>query len=46
MREWTLLVTSFPGWTLTETRELSPRERANWVEIAREFGKVVKKNNG
>jgi hypothetical protein len=32
------------GWTLSEIKDLSPRERLNWLEIARAAGKVVMKN--
>jgi hypothetical protein len=45
MDEWKLLTLSYSGWTLTEIRELSSRERKNWLEVAREHGKVVV-NNG
>jgi hypothetical protein len=34
----------FTGWTLTEIREMSPRERTNWLEMARVYGKVVTSN--
>lgn len=46
MYEWKLLATSFSGWTLSEIRELTPRERKNWLEVAREIGKVVRKTDG
>jgi hypothetical protein len=42
MREWALIAQSFTGWSLTEIKELSPRERDNWIEIARESGKLVR----
>jgi hypothetical protein len=45
MAEWKALTISFPGWSLTEICELSSRERKNWLEVAREQGKVVM-NNG
>lgn len=35
MAEWTALTKSFKGWTLTEIKALSPRERKNWLEVAR-----------
>jgi hypothetical protein len=41
MRDWLALTKSFKGWTLTEIKELTPRERQNWLEVAREYGKVV-----
>jgi hypothetical protein len=40
--QWKLLTENYPGWTLTEIKELSPRERINWLEIAKEDGKVSK----
>jgi hypothetical protein len=40
MLEWKALVMSYPGWGLTEIRELSPRDRKNWLEVAVEIGKV------
>jgi hypothetical protein len=43
MTQWTALSASYTGWSLTEIQELSPRERNNWLEIAREYGLVVKK---
>jgi hypothetical protein len=33
--EWAALTRSFKGWTLTEIKTLSPRERKNWLEVAR-----------
>jgi len=42
MKQWKLLVEAYQGWTLNEVRSLSPRERLNWLEIARESGKLVK----
>lgn len=44
MYEFKMLVISFSGWTLTEIYGLSSRERKNWLEIAREQGKVVRDN--
>jgi hypothetical protein len=40
-----VLSKEFTGWTLTEIKELSPRERKNWLEVAKEYKKVVKKSN-
>jgi hypothetical protein len=45
MAEWALLTLSFPGWTLTEIKDMSRRERNNWLEVARELGKVVRKDS-
>jgi hypothetical protein len=36
----------FKSWTLTEIREMSYRERINWLELARENGKVVRDSGG
>lgn len=44
LKAWLLITQAFPGWTLTEIKELTPRERINWLEMARENGKVVTKN--
>jgi hypothetical protein len=43
MSQWTALTVSYTGWSLEEIQRLSPRERKNWLEIAREYGLVVKK---
>ena len=42
MNQWSALAESYPGWTLKEVQKMSPRERLNWLEIARERGKVKK----
>jgi hypothetical protein len=42
MREWAIIAQSFSGWNLTEIKGLSPRERENWLEIARETGRLVR----
>lgn len=34
MRSWTILIRLYQGWTLSEVKDLSPRERRNWIEIA------------
>jgi hypothetical protein len=39
MAQWAALTRSYAGWTLSEIKELSPRERSNWLEIAREYGR-------
>jgi hypothetical protein len=39
MFEWTTLTLAFRGWTLSEIKDLSPRERANWMAIATRSGK-------
>jgi len=43
MDHWKTLTKAFRGWTLTEIQLLTPRERENWLEVAREQGKVAKK---
>jgi hypothetical protein len=40
MNQWAALAGSYPGWGLKEIKKLSPRERLNWLELAREQGKV------
>jgi hypothetical protein len=35
LAEMTAITTEYEGWTLTEIRNLSPRERKNWLEIAK-----------
>jgi hypothetical protein len=42
MRQWAAIATVYSGWSLTEIQALSPRERLNWLEIAKEIGKVVR----
>jgi hypothetical protein len=37
--EWSMLVTTFRGWTLTEIKEMSYRDRKNWLEIANKIRK-------
>jgi hypothetical protein len=41
MAQWKTLADAYQGWSLNEIRSLSPRERLNWLEVAREYGKVV-----
>jgi hypothetical protein len=36
MAEWLALSERHQGWTLTEIKELSVRERKNWLELAKE----------
>lgn len=42
MNQWQVLSETYSGWSLTEIKDLSPRERMNWIELAREQGKVEK----
>lgn len=35
LAEWSALTQIYDGWTLTEIQNLSHRERANWLELAR-----------
>jgi hypothetical protein len=46
LEELALISFSFSGWNLEEIKCLSPRERTNWLEIARFFGKVSRKSDG
>ena len=32
--QWSMLTSEYMGWTLTEIKELTNRERKNWLEIA------------
>jgi len=41
MAEWFILSNAFKGWTLTEIQNLSHRERANWIEVSKEYRKAV-----
>jgi len=43
MNQWAALSSVFMGWTLKDIKKLTPRERANWLEIGRELGKVKRK---
>jgi hypothetical protein len=43
LEEWALISISFTGWTLDEIKNISPRERTNWLEMASFFGKVNRK---
>jgi hypothetical protein len=36
MAEWLALSDRHEGWTLTEIKELSYRERSNWLALAKE----------
>jgi hypothetical protein len=42
MRQYAVIAESYPGWPLSEIQALSPRERKNWLEMAKEYGKVVR----
>jgi hypothetical protein len=33
LAEWKALTDEYKGWTLTEIKELSHRERKNWLEL-------------
>jgi hypothetical protein len=43
MSDWAVLAQTYSGWALSEIQAFSPRERHNWLEIARESGKIVRK---
>jgi hypothetical protein len=42
LAEWAGLAKSFAGWSLNDIKELSPRERFNWLAIAKEYGFIAK----
>lgn len=33
MSSWAIISRWYPGWTLSEIKDLTPRERMNWAEI-------------
>lgn len=35
MEDWTGLTATYTGWGLEEIKSLSPRERVNWLTLAR-----------
>jgi hypothetical protein len=35
MYQWGTLALAFQGWSLKELKDMSPRERTNWLEIAK-----------
>lgn len=37
MYQWMTLLQKFPSWTLETVQQLSPRERINWLELAKEY---------
>lgn len=41
MIDWLALTHTYPGWTLTEIKELSYKERKNWLNVAKEYRKAV-----
>jgi hypothetical protein len=41
-----MLSQAFPGWSLSDLKEMTPRERRNWFELAKEDGRLVSKQNG
>jgi hypothetical protein len=41
--QWSTISKYFTGWSLDEVKELSPRERLNWLEIIREAKGIVRK---
>jgi hypothetical protein len=43
MEDWSAIASSYPGFSLAEIKEMTPVERHNWLELARENGKVVRK---
>jgi hypothetical protein len=45
LAEWLVLTHHYTGWTLTEIKDLSPRERTNWIALANELGKALRKRD-
>jgi hypothetical protein len=43
--EWTALTEAYSGWSLTEIKSLSPRERKNWLDAAVFNKKLVRKSS-
>jgi hypothetical protein len=41
MSDWMAVSLAFPGWTLEEIKELSPRERKNWLNMAIGFKRSI-----
>ena len=33
--EWAAISELYSGWTLSEIKDMSPRERGNWIELAK-----------
>jgi hypothetical protein len=44
MYDWASLAIGFSGWSLTEIKDLSPRERKNWLSVAVGLGRVASKS--
>lgn len=38
MDQWAALAAEYRGWGLTEIQNLTPRERINWMNLARGRG--------
>jgi hypothetical protein len=43
MAEWVALTISYPGWSLNDIKKMSNRERNNWLEIAKNQGRLLRK---
>jgi hypothetical protein len=43
MVQWKVIANSYSGWSLAEIKELSPRERLNWLEVIRDAKGIVRK---
>jgi hypothetical protein len=41
MMDWLVLSNMFPGWSLAEIKDLSPRERQNWLTLSSNFKKTM-----
>jgi hypothetical protein len=42
MFELATLAGAYPGWSLETLKDLSPRERKNWIEVGKATGKIRK----
>jgi hypothetical protein len=38
MSELVALTLSYKGWTLSEIKDLTYKERQNWIEISKQYG--------
>jgi hypothetical protein len=43
MAEWVALTMSYPSWSLKDIKKMSPKERHNWLEIAKNQGRIIRK---
>jgi hypothetical protein len=43
MSEFVALTISYTGWTLSEIKDLTHKERHNWIEISKQYGMTARK---